>query len=488
MSFAGRMRPLAVCLGLAFFGASVTRPAAAANGDWTTYAHDDRRTGFQPADMGITRATARSLHLRWSIPLKETATASPIVAGDTVFVATERGNVYALRTDNGRVRWKRNVGNIVRMTPALVHGRLLVGTYGFYDTKPQHGASMEALDPASGRILWKTPLAGVVRSEPVVIGGAVYEGIAGGDPESGCTSGRIVTLDERTGKLLPAAWFTSTRPRNGGGIWSPLSFDGRTLYFGTGNTCDDTGAQNAIVAVSPRLGTRWSTPAQAPGGQDEDVGGGAMILGHAAYAEGKSGVLYALDLGTGRPLWTADVHADHPGDGGFATPAGDGTILAVNSGGGSSNPPHRTKLVAFDLSGHERYSIDQHIVSTPSLGASFVRGVGFAGIDKSVVAFDAQTGATLWTYATIDAFYAVSAIAGSSVYDVDLSGNVYAFGRSPESSGSPTTQLSTVAHGVRGVLVGVSAPRHRTIELAALGGAIALGAAICIVVLRRKRR
>lgn len=240
--------------------------------------------------------------------------------------------------------------------------------------------------------------------------------------------------------------------------------------------------------MSPRLGTRWSTPAQAPGGQDEDVGGGAMILGHAAYAEGKSGVLYALDLGTGRPLWTADVHADHPGDGGFATPAGDGTILVVNSGGGSSNPPHRTKLVAFDLSGHERYSIDQHIVSTPSLGASFVRGVGFAGIDKSVVAFDAQTGATLWTYATIDAFYAVSAIAGSSVYDVDLSGNVYAFGRSPESSGSPTTQLSTVAHGVRGVLVGVSAPRHRTIELAALGGAIALGAAICIVVLRRKRR
>ena len=93
--------------------------ARAASDDWVTYAHDDRRTGFQPAPTGITRSTVGTLKLRWSVALRETVTSSPIVASGMVFVATEHGNVYGLEADNGRVRWRRNVGNSVRMTPAL---------------------------------------------------------------------------------------------------------------------------------------------------------------------------------------------------------------------------------------------------------------------------------------------------------------------------------------------------------------------------------
>jgi outer membrane protein assembly factor BamB len=465
--------------------------ACVASDDWVTYAHDDRRTGFQPSPTGITRSTVGTLQLHWSVALRETVTSSPIVAGETAFIATERGNVYALQTDDGRVRWRRNVGNSVRMTPALRDGRLLVGIYGMYGTRTRRasGASMQALDPESGRVLWKTPLPGVVRSEPVVVGGVIYEGIAGGDSESGCERGRIVTLDERTGKLLAGAWYTSTKPRNGGGIWSPLSFDGTTIFFGTGNTCDGTGAQDAVVAISPALQTRWVTPAQSRDGEDEDVGGGAMVRGDLVYVEGKSGLLYALDRRTGGTKWTADVHAVRPGAGGFATPAGDGTVLVVNSGDGSSQPPRRTKLVAFDGAGRERYAIDQHTVSTPALGASFVRGVGFAGIDKSIVAFDAQTGATLWKYATADAFYAVPAIVSSGIYAVDLSGNVYAFGRGAADA-SAAAKAVTIGHGDRGVVVANPASGHRrAIVLGApFGLAIAVAAGLYLFDRRRRRR
>jgi outer membrane protein assembly factor BamB len=463
-----------------------------ASDDWVTYAHDDRRTGFQSSPTGISRSTVGTLRLQWSVALRETVTSSPIVAGGTAFVATERGNVYALRTDDGHVRWRRNVGNSVRMTPALSHGRLLVGVYGFYGTptKRASGASFQALDPASGHLLWKTPLPGVVRSEPVVVGSVIYEGIAGGDADSGCERGRIVTLDERTGKLLAGVWYTSTKPRNGGGIWSPLSFDGATIFFGTGNTCDGTGAQDAVVAINPALKTRWATPAQSPDGADEDVGGGAMIRGELVYVEGKSGRLYALDRRTGGTKWTADVHADTPGGGGFATPAGDGTVLVVNSGDGASQPEERTKLVAFDVAGRERYEIDQHTVSTPSLGASFVRGVGFAAIDKAIVAFDAQTGATLWTYRTADAFYAVPAIVSSGIYTVDLSGNVYAFGRGAVKNASATTKPTTVGHGDRGVVVEKPAFEHRRAIVvgAPFGLAIAVAAGLYLFGRRRRRR
>jgi outer membrane protein assembly factor BamB len=465
--------------------------ACVASDDWVTYAHDDRRTGFQSSPTGISRSTVGTLRLQWSVALRETVTSSPIVAGGTAFVATERGNVYALRTDDGHVRWRRHVGNSVRMTPALSHGRLLVGVYGVYGTptKRASGASFQALDPASGRVLWKTPLPGVVRSEPVVVGGVIYEGIAGGDADSGCESGRIVTLDERTGKLLPRVWYTSTKPRNGGGIWSPLSFDGTTIFFGTGNTCDGTGAQDAVVAISPALKTRWTTPAQSPDGEDEDVGGGAMIRGEMVYIQGKSGLLYTLNRRTGGTKWTADVHAEGPGGGGFATPAGDGTVLVVNSGDGSSRAPEYTKLVAFDVTGRERYVIDQHTVSTPALGASFVRGVGFAAIDKAIVAFDAQTGATLWTHATADAFYAVPAIVSSGVYTVDLSGNVYAFGRGKAMNAPAATEQTTIEHGDRGVVVEKRVSRHRlVIELGApFGFAIALAVGLYLFG-RRVRR
>jgi outer membrane protein assembly factor BamB len=183
------------------------------------------------------------------------------------------------------------------------------------------------------------------------------------------------------------------------------------------------------------------------------------------YFEGKSGLLYALDRRSGKEIWNADTHPDARGDGGFATPSGDGTILVVNSGGASAHS-NATQLVAFDLDGHERYTLTQQQRSTPSLGASFVKGVGFAGIDRTLVAFGALTGKQLWSYASADGFYALPAIASNAVFAVDLSGNVYAFAQHASATASnlvspldppATTSLHrrvlTAAFGFAGVCV-----------------------------------
>ncbi len=399
--------------------------------DWTTFAHDDRRTGLQLRPTGITPATAGSLRRRWMRSLGERVRASPLVAGGTVYVATESGTVFALDAVSGEIRWRHAVGNAVRMTPELVNGALLVGVYGTLavsGAKPS-GAAFVSLDAKSGAQRWRTELPGLVRAEPVVLGGVVYEGLAGGDRFSGCFDGRVVALSERTGALLPQAWRTSSRPDNGGGIWGPLSTDGTTIYLGTGNTCDESaGWGDSIVALTRSLGLRWSISARVPGVLDSDVGGGIVLAGDRGRVAGKSGYLYDLDVRGGKLLRRTDLAPWARNGGSIGTPTGDGTVLVI-SGGEKSNPDRPSYpgcvITAFDPAGRPLYRMQ---TENPVAGyAAFVPGVGFIVLDRRLVAFDARSGAVLWESGLGDLAYASPAVVPSGVYAVNDTGDVFAF-------------------------------------------------------------
>ena len=401
--------------------------------DWTTFAHDDVRSGFERADTGITTASVARLKRRWMRSLHETVWANPLAVAGLVYIATDRGNVYALDAPTGEVRWKQNVGMSVRMTPALVDGTLFVGTYGGLGVpgaKP-HGASFEALDPRSGAIRWRTPLPGLVRSEPVIVKGVVYEGLAGGDPFSGCFNGRVISLDEHTGKPLNMVWMTSRKPNNGGGVWGPLSTDGTTIYVGTGNTCDNGDSGDSIVALSRSLKTVWQTSAKVEGLKDSDVGGGVALAGRYAYVAGKSGYLYKLDRSNGQILRRTDLMPWERDAGSIGTPTGDGSVLVI-SGGEYSDPDGRRTpgciITGWDPDGSARYRFTS---TYPVHGyAAFVTGVGFIMLDRQIVAFDARTGEQLWSEEMADFSYASPIVVPSGVYAVTNPGDVHAFGLS----------------------------------------------------------
>jgi outer membrane protein assembly factor BamB len=399
--------------------------------DWPAFAHDQQRTGFQPRSA-ITQTNVNTLALHWNValsrlePRKALFTASPIVANGIVYVCSRGGNVYALQQTDGKLLWHRHVGSDVRGTPLAANGRLIIGVYGIEpETGMPAGAAILSLDAATGRTIWRSALPGVVRSEPIVVDGVVYGATAGGDAIQGAINGRIVAIDERTGRQLDKTWYTSHVGHSGGGIWSPLSYDGTSIFFGTGNTTDGSGDEDSIVSITPAFRTRWAVHTKAPTGEDEDVGSGVMLRDGVAYCKGKSGNLYAIDVATGRPKFIVTVHPDSPGGGGFGTPTGDGDEVVASSGDGSADGPY-TKLVAFDLTGKQIYDIALHELSTPSLQAAFVKGVGIAPVDRSLLAFGALTGKTLWQFPTASGFYGSPAIAGDAVYAVDLAGNVYA--------------------------------------------------------------
>jgi outer membrane protein assembly factor BamB len=432
--------PLAVTVALARPNADVLALAAARarRDDWTTFAHDQRRSGFETAETGLTPSTVSHIRLRWMHELRTPATSSPIVVGGSVYVATTSGDVLALNAADGTQQWRVHVGASVHMTPAVVGDLLLVGDYGIhnrYGQKPS-GASLVALETASGAVRWRTPLPGLIRSELVVLGSTIYEGLAGGDAFSGCFRGRVVTLDLKTGRKLPAQWFSIPGTRdNGGGVWAPLSTDGKQINVGTGNSCGHLGGDlygDSIVGLDPHdLHLLWHVLDFVPGVDDSGVGGGVMILGNHAYAAGKTGYFYRVDRTTGKSTGRFDLKPWARNGGSKGTPTGDGTFVMISSGE-LTNPWTNSweraggDMVALDLDFHERYRLRSNYAIHGH--ASFVRGVGFTALDRRLVAFDSQNGTILWRGVLDDVAYASPAIVPSGVYIVTNSGSVFAYG------------------------------------------------------------
>lgn len=394
--------------------------------DWTTFAHDQMRTGFQPQQTGISSGNVGSLALRWSAQLGESATASPLVANGTVYVAGRSGTVRAFDSGSGKTLWSTNVGGPVTMTPALADGLLFVGTHGLPGT-------LQALDAATGAKRWVATLPGAVRSEPVVLDGVVYTGDASGDPPT-CNHGGIHGFGETTGAPV-MSWFDDTKPNDGGAVWSPISTDGTALYFGTGNTCSPgVSFANSEVKLTTGGEVLWSYNA-ANVLADDDVGTASMLLGNDAIAADKNGTLYDFDRTSGRIVWSTKLGMlDGYGPVGSASSYGQ-TI--VEDDGYINDPTEKTvdpQAYIFGLtrSGTVLWKIEVNDEVRGNIPIN--NGVAYAGANRSVMALDIRSGAKLWSYPVPNDTYASPAIVPSGLYFVDTGGVVYAFGLPSASS------------------------------------------------------
>jgi hypothetical protein len=80
--------------------------AAAVSGSWTTYHHDNARTGFDSTQPAATGATTG-----WVSPTLDGAVYNePLVYNGLVYVGTLSGTVYALNQSDGTTAWFRNLG------------------------------------------------------------------------------------------------------------------------------------------------------------------------------------------------------------------------------------------------------------------------------------------------------------------------------------------------------------------------------------------
>ncbi len=387
--------------------------------DWTTYAHDQLRTGYQPQATGISASNVAGLKPRWLVNLGEPVKASPLVANGVVYVAGQLGTVRALDVASGKTLWTTNIGGDVQMTPTLADGLVFVGT---------HSAPFKflALDASAGTTHWSVSLRGAIRGEPVVLNGIVYVGDASGDPPT-CNQGGIHGFGETTGASV-LTWYDDPKPNDGGAVWSPISTDGQALYFGTGNTCSPGATYgNSEVKLGPTGSVAWAFNA-ANVLEDNDVGSGSMLLGNDVVATDKNGTIYDFDRLSGSIVWQTKI-GFLDGYGPIGSASSDGQII-IDDGGYISSPllqPRNPGAYIYGISRSGNVLWKNQINDEVRGNIPINNGVAYGGIDGALVALDIRSGAKLWSYPLGNATVASPAIVPSGLYYADQGGNVYAF-------------------------------------------------------------
>jgi polyvinyl alcohol dehydrogenase (cytochrome) len=310
--------------------------------DWNGWSPDAANRRFQ-SSPGITAAQVPSLRLKWVFGFEGdvNAFAPPTVLGRNLFVGSAGGAVYALDVESGCVRWFYQAQGPVR-TAMLVepigtgerHAVLFGDQIGWF----------YALEAESGKLLWQkkpeehesTKLTGssVARDGVVYIPTASWEESRGLNTSYTCCTfrGSIVALRIADGEQVwktyaieetphaTGATMRDGRPEwgpSGAGIWSAPTIDARrgVLYATTGNNYTlSTANSDAVLALDLKTGrllwSRQVTPddvfnlicsaGQECPGQDFDFGASAILTRAAngrelLLAGQKSGMVYALD-------------------------------------------------------------------------------------------------------------------------------------------------------------------------------------------------
>ena len=66
--------------------------------------------------------------LAWTFATRARIDASPVVAGNRVFIGSYDGRLYALDVASGRKVWEFNAGAAIAASPASAAGRLVIVT------------------------------------------------------------------------------------------------------------------------------------------------------------------------------------------------------------------------------------------------------------------------------------------------------------------------------------------------------------------------
>lgn len=430
-------------------------------------------SGYPNADLANTRhvrgpinsGNVSNLQVAWKLPLTGVSAfgsyaSAPIVSKGVMYSQDLVSNVQAIEVETGKVLWTASFEQ-----PDHGPNGVVVENGFVYGATPTEAF---ALDQKTGQEVWSTKLTRNAHEGidmvPGLHEGLVYVSTVPVNVEEfygGGAAGILWALDAKTGKKV---WHFNTVPNDlwatnsaakkvnsGGGLWYPPAFDEEgAMYAAIGNPGPIPGTEqfpwgssrpgpdlytDSIVKLDAKTGKmRWHFQLTPHDVNDWDlndppilalVKGQDMVIG-----AGKSGIVVALEGGSGKLLWKRPVgiHNGHddigreamegktpklpvtilPGSlGGVIAPmATDGKTLfvpVVNSSltlngqeEKSEGGPGNGELVAIDLAtGKVKWKEE---MATPAFGyVTVVNDLVFAtSYDGTISAYDSKSGTVLW--------------------------------------------------------------------------------------------
>ncbi len=219
---------------------------------------------------------------------------SPVVANGAVYFGSGDGNVYALDSSTGSLKWKFQTGDVVHASPAVADGLVFIGSWDTY---------FYALDANTGTEKWKFKTG----EDPALhnqIGIQSSAAVADGIVYFGCRDSKLYALDAHTGAKV---WIVDNK-----GSWvigSPAIHDGKVFF-----TTSDSGLFHAVDAHSGSelfsLSFKWpmfSSPAAA---------------GNLVYIGSHEGKLLAIDVAARKAAWVFQTDASRQNGPALTTPEG----------------------------------------------------------------------------------------------------------------------------------------------------------------------
>jgi outer membrane protein assembly factor BamB len=280
-----------------FITHSATTRSSAYN--WSELHGNPQLTGVA-ANSTISTANAASLGVRWSTDLYGSIWDSPVVAynatlGKTlVYIGTNNGIFYALDQATGSIVWSVKLNGPITASPLVSSGSVWVGT--------QFSPLLYKLNATTGALQCQAALPGVMDATPVAAtppGGVASIYAASGRKAFAVTQATCAIQWTNT-SALDAIWDPMSYAVNATGV--PL------VLFGDADPDQSAFAVNALTGA---LVWKYATTT----GGDNDVGSGITISkpgvngfkDGVAYAPAKDGYVYAIDLTTGKKVWTASL-------------------------------------------------------------------------------------------------------------------------------------------------------------------------------------
>ncbi len=222
----------------------------------------------------------------WSVETKIPIGGGVGFGDDLILLGSKDGQVFALEPNTGASRWVSAVSSEVLASPAALSGVVVVQTID---------GKIFGLSSRDGSQLWMQQ-----RTEPSLsLRGTSSPIISRGVALSGFASGKIVAFEIESGRLL---WErTVAHPSGSSEIERLVDVDSTPLVVGS--TLFAASFQGNIVAIDMRTGrTLWSRDVSTYTGMDADQ--------QNIYLTDESGNVFALDQRTGTSLWRQDkLHA-----------------------------------------------------------------------------------------------------------------------------------------------------------------------------------
>jgi eukaryotic-like serine/threonine-protein kinase len=339
--------------------------------------------------------------LQWRFMTEGDVISSPAVVGQTVYVGSGDGHLYALDRTSGTRRWAFDAGNPIPSSPAVGGGAVYFGTRDgqFFAINAATGAQRWRL--TTGPLMpwpWGHESGDVYLSSPAFADGTVYLGA--GD-------GRVYAIDAATGK---EKWHAET----GGRVRASPAVDGSRVYVGS--------ADGRVYAFDRTTGaTKWKFETEGVklesgkfGFDRRTVQSSPAVANGTVFVGARDGWIYAIDAATGAEKW----RFDHKVSWINTSPAVlDGVVYA-----GSSDAQF---IQAIDAAtGKEIWRTTTGVTwSSPSVAGDMLYAGDGAG---RLNALDRKTGKLLWSFRTGSTTYSTPTPSGDLVFIGSTDGGVYA--------------------------------------------------------------